>query len=209
MEQLAALRPDIIGFQEIDLGIDQGNWICGRLNDLLGTSAAAPEYRIHHMANPRENVSLEALGIMTRLPVVAHTGFDYLIRNRVTHCVRIEVGGRTLDFWNTHVHHEQDKAGNEMRCEQADKLTAWIASHSQGVPVVAVGDFNCIPQNRPLRTIAAHLTSVFDRLGVDAPPTAPTPLEVPPRYPGVWPVDNIFVSKGRTRSRRQPRVRST
>jgi endonuclease/exonuclease/phosphatase family metal-dependent hydrolase len=83
-----------------------------------------------------------------------------------------------------------------MRCEQADKLTAWIATHSRGVPVVAVGDFNCIPQSAPLRVMASHLTSVFDRLGAEAPPTAPTRLEVPPRYPGVWPVDHIFVSEG-------------
>ena len=63
------LRPDIIGLQEVDLRIDQGNWLCRRLNDLVWDSAVdEPEYTIHHMANPRENVALEALAIMTRLP---------------------------------------------------------------------------------------------------------------------------------------------
>src|SRR5438132_3657383 len=107
MRQLVELRPDIIGFQEVDLRIDQGNWLCRRFNDLIWHNRGAPIYRIHHMANPRENVALEALAIMTHLPAVAHNGFDYLIRNRVAHCVRIDMAGAELDFYNTHFHHEQ------------------------------------------------------------------------------------------------------
>jgi hypothetical protein len=32
---LARLPPDVNGFQEVDLHIDQGNWLCRRVNDLL------------------------------------------------------------------------------------------------------------------------------------------------------------------------------
>jgi beta-glucosidase len=206
MNQLAALRPDIIGFQEIDLRIDQGNWIRGRLRDLIWAENGAAPYRIHHMFtdshahgwgmlnNTRENASLEALGIMTNLPVVSHTGFDYLIRNRVAHCVRVDVDGHPLDFWNTHFHHVQDGEGHQMRAEQAEKLSAWIATHSAGVPAVLVGDFNAIPESPTVRRITEALTSVFDRLGVDPPKTVPTPLPEKPWYPGEWTVDHIFVS---------------
>lgn len=193
VRQLVALRPDIIGFQEIHLPIDQGNWICQRANELLSL-VGAPLYRIHHMANPRENAALEALGIMTHLPVLRHEGFDYLIRNRVAHFISVETpDGRSLDFWNTHFHHEQDDAGHKMRQEQAEKLSAWINGRSHGSPVVLVGDFNCVPGTRPVRTIGAHLTSVFDALGREAPMTCPTPLEPKP-YPGHWAIDHIFAS---------------
>ena len=193
-DQIAHLQPDIIGLQEVDLRLDQGNYIRQRVNDLLWSDEGWSEYRIHHMGNPRENIALEALGIMTHLPVVSHTGFDYLIRNRVAHCVRVDVDGSPLDFWNTHFDSAQNALGNEMRAEQAEKLSAWIATHSAGVPTVLVGDFNCIPVSQPARTIAAYLTSVFDRLGVEPPCTVPTPIEPIPRYPGNWAVDHIFVS---------------
>lgn len=198
--EIVRLQPDIIAFQEIDLRLDQGNYIRDRVNSLLWSEENWREYRIHHMNNTRERVALEALAIMTRLPAIAHTGFDYMIRNspmrrrdRVAHCVRVDVDGHPLDFWNTHFHHEQDKPGHEIRCEQAEKLSGWIAKHSAGVPAVAVGDFNCIPESRPAQTMASHLTSVFDRLGVEAPRTIPTPLEPDP-YPGTWAIDHIFVS---------------
>jgi len=115
MEQLAALRPDIIGFQEVDLRIDQGNSLYRRFNDLVGyesggdlnyESGGDPQYRMYHMANPRDRVAVEALGILTHLPVISHEGFDYLFRNRVAHCVRVELQGSSLDFYNTHLHHE-------------------------------------------------------------------------------------------------------
>ncbi len=193
-DQIASLRPDIIGFQEVDLRLDQGNYICQRVNDILWSDDGPPLYRIHHMANPRENVSLEALAIMTHLPVTAHEGFDYLIRNRVAHLVRVELGGCQLDFYNTHFHHEQDEAGHKIRQEQAEKLSAWIAARSRNTPSVLVGDFNCIPGTRPIRTISARLTSVFETLGREAPKTCPTPLEPKP-YPGQWPIDHIFASR--------------
>jgi hypothetical protein len=33
-------------------------------------------YTIHHMVNPRDNVTIEALAIMTQLPMVEHEGLD-------------------------------------------------------------------------------------------------------------------------------------
>ncbi len=116
-----------------------------------------------------------------------------MIRNRVAHCVRVEVDGSPLDFWNTHFHHEPGEPGNKMRCEQAEKLSSWIAANSAGIPSVLVGDFNCIPSTRPVRTIAARLRSVFDTLDREAPKTVPTPLEAKP-YPGQWAIDHIFAS---------------
>ena len=141
MEQLAALRPDIVGFQEVDLRIDQGNWLYRRFNDLVGyesgrdlnyESGGDPQYRMYHMANPRDRVAVEALGILTHLPVIAHEGFDYLFRNRVAHYVRVELAGSSLDFYNTHLHHEQDPVGNEVRMEQAERLVRWMDRHGWG-----------------------------------------------------------------------------
>lgn len=194
-QQLAELRPDIIGFQEVDLSIDQGNWLCGQLNNLISAENEPPGFHIHHMANPRERVTLEALAIMTHLPIIAHEGCDYLFRNRVAHRVRVQAAGgdNTLDLWNTHFHHEQDEPGNAAREEQARKLSSWIDTYSADCPTVLVGDFNCVPGSQPLCTIGERLMSVFASLGREAPATCPTPLETKP-YPGRWPLDHVFAS---------------
>jgi len=222
MRQLAELRPEVIGFQEIDLRIDQGNWIRRRFNDLtegmgsretwetsgawLGESAnavneapAPGEPVIYHVSNPRDRVTVEALGIMTTLAVVAHEGLDYLFRNRVAHRVRVAVGGRFLDFYNTHFHHEQDAAGNAVRKEQAAKLVAWMDGHGWDVPKVLVGDFNSPPGTRPIRIISERLASSFAVFhGAEPDATIPTPLIPPDEWPADWPrgvtVDYIFVS---------------
>ncbi len=199
LEQLAELSPDVIGFQEVDLRLDQGNWICRRLNDLL--EGRGPEYRIHHMANPRDRVAIEGLAIMTRLEPVEHEGFDYLIRNRVAHRVRFDLGdGARFDFYNTHLHHEQDPAGNAIREEQVRRLLPWIARHSRGVPYAVGGDFNAFPMTSPVKMIKKRLRSAHEAAHGDEPDdTIWTPLrtaEVGWRPSIGMVVDYIFVSHG-------------
>lgn len=199
MEQLVELRPDIIGFQEVDLRLDQGNWLCRRYNDLIW-ERGAPEYRIHHMANPRERVTLEALAVMTHLPVLAHEGLDYLFRNRVAHRLRVDVNGVVLDFYHTHLHHEQVVGANEIRQEQVDKLLSWIGQRSRGVPRVVVGDFNSFPTTKPVASMKKRLVSAYEVVhGHEAPNTIWTPLrtaEVGWRPSVGMVVDYIFVSNG-------------
>ena len=200
MEQLVELRPDIIGFQEVDVLLDQGNWLCQRLNHrALGRGPDRREYRIHHMSNPRERVSLEALAIMTHFEPVEHEGFDYLIRNRVAHRVRFDLGdGARFDFYNTHLHHEQDPAGNEIRQEQVCKLLPWIARRSRGVPQVLVGDFNAFPMTKVIKRVKERFSSAYELVHRDEPPdTLWTPLrtaEVGWRPSIGMVVDYIFVS---------------
>jgi endonuclease/exonuclease/phosphatase family metal-dependent hydrolase len=197
LEQLSDLKPDVIGFQEVDIRLDQGNWICCRLNDLLEDEGL--QYRIHHMSNPRERVALEALGVMTRLPVLEHEGFDYLIRNRVAQRLRLDLGdGALLDFYNTHLHHEQDPAGNDIREEQVRKLIPWVSRRSQRTPHVIVGDFNSFPATSPARRMKHRFRSAYEAAhGEEAPDTIWTPLRTArvgwrPRIGMV--VDYIFVS---------------
>lgn len=176
LEQLDELGPDVIGFQEVDLRIDQGNWICSRLNEIR-RGRAESEYLIHHMANPRENAAYEALAIMTRLPIADHTGHDYLIRNRVAHRARLMVEDRPIDFWNTHFHHVQDRAGNEMRVRQAEALREWLDHDGSGIPKVVVGDFNSPPGTKPIRILEENVRSAFAAAnGTEPDRTAWTPL---------------------------------
>lgn len=200
MEQLVELRPDIIGFQEVDVLLDQGNWLCQRFNNRSwGRGRDVREYRIHHVSNPRERVSMEALATMTHLPVVEHEGFDYLIRNRMAHRLRLDLGdGLPLDFYNTHLHHEQDAAGGEIRLEQVRKLLPWIARRSRGVPQALVGDFNAFPMTKVIKRVKERFSSAYELVHGDEPPdTLWTPLrtaEVGWRPSIGMVVDYVFVA---------------
>ncbi len=198
LRQLADLQPDVIGFQEVDLRLDQGNWICRRLNDLLhdAQSDHSP-YVIHHMANPRENVAVEALAVMTRLPVLAHEGFDYLFRNRVAHRLRIDVGDTEIDVYNTHFHHEIGPEHNAVRVRQAEQLRDWIADRSGEVLAVLVGDLNATPGTRPIRVLSERMRSAYEVHHGAPPATTVSPLarrsaDVPPDLA----LDYILVSDG-------------
>lgn len=201
MAELVRLRPDIIGFQEVDLRLDQGNWLCRRFNDLIyggsGPGEHDREYEIHHMANPRDNVALEALAIMTHLPVRRHEGMAYLIRNRVAHRITIDVSGSPVDFYNTHFHHELDAQGHEWRLLQAERLVEWMDRDGWSVPTVLAGDFNCPPGTKPIRILGERLVSAHVALHGREPHHTLTPMasiirgQDPPE--GLV-VDYIFVS---------------
>lgn len=201
MEQLVELRPDIIGFQEVDVLLDQGNWLCQRFNNRSwGRGRDVREYSIHHVSNPRERVSMEALAIMTHLPLLDHEGFDYLIRNRMAHRLRLDLGdGLRLDFYNTHLYHEQDPAGNKIREEQVRKLLPWIGRRSRAVPHVVVGDFNAFPMTGVIKRMKKRLNSAHELVYGDEPPdTIWTPLrtaEVGWRPSIGMVVDYLFVSR--------------
>ena len=199
IEQLVELRPDIIGFQEVDIWLDQGNWLCRRVNRLIW-GRGAPQYGIYHVSNPGETVALQALAIMTHLPLVEHEGFDYLIRERMAHRVRLDLGeGVRLDFYNTHLHHEQDPAGNEIREEQVRKLLPWTGQRSRGVPHVIVGDFNAFPMTSVIKIMKGRFSSAHELArGEEPPDTIWTPLrtaEVGWRPSIGMVVDYIFVSR--------------
>ncbi len=194
--ELAQLQPDIIGFQEVDLRIDQGNWLCQRVNALREYHTQT-RYTIHHMANPRDNVTIEALTIMTQLPIVEHEGLDYLIRNRVAHRARLAVPtGPALDFYNTHFHHIQDDQGDRWRQAQTEKLLQWIAKNSSDVPHIVVGDFNAGPSSNILKRFKTHFRSACEVVhGRDPAATrAPTWQPAGAELSGV--VDYILVSRG-------------
>lgn len=177
LRQLADLQPDVIGFQEVDLRLDQGNWICRRLNDLLhdAQSDHGP-YVIHHMANPRENVAVEALAVMTRLPVLAHEGFDYLFRNRVAHRLRIDAGDAEIDVYHTHFHHQIGPEHDQVRIRQAEQLMAWVQDRSGATPSVSVGDFNSEPGTEPIQRIAGDWRSAYEVHHGAPPATTVSPL---------------------------------
>lgn len=191
VEQLAELQPDVIGLQEVDLVIDQGNWLVHMVNSRLGPQ----EYQIRHVTSPGRLAFVLANAVMTRLPVLAHETLDLLAGERTAQRLRLRVDSSEFDFYNTHLHHPLE--ARDLRLEQARRLLAWMEERSGSRPLAAAGDFNGRPDEPAIAAMKERLRSAHESAqGSEPEKTWPTPVNTfDPDPPGC--LDYIFVRGAR------------
>jgi len=191
VEQMAEAAPDVISLQEVDLLIDQGHWLADRLNVWLGP----PNYTAYHQNKSGREAAVQAIAVLTRLPVLEHEGLDYLSMDRVAQRLLLDLGeGARLDFYNTHLHYPPDAAGELIRRHEAGLLLRWM-SRRRTVPQVVAGDFNAVPEGSTIALMKRRLLSAHETAhGREPDYTWPTPLLAePPAPPGMF--DYIFLSR--------------
>ena len=192
VDQMLELLPDVIALQEVDLTIDQGMAL-SRLVNVRLREVEQPRYRVYHMARPGRAAHAQAQAVMSRLPVEAHEGFDYLSYEGVAQRLRIRLdGGATLDFYNTHLYFPPE--ARDERVAQIGRLLPWIDTW-QGADAVAVaGDFNAYPGEPALDLMKARFVLANEAAnGREPEKTWPTPVNTyDPSPPGC--LDYIFVS---------------
>jgi endonuclease/exonuclease/phosphatase family metal-dependent hydrolase len=191
VEQVAEAAPDVLGLQEVDLLIDQGHWLADRLNLWLGP----PYYTAYHQNKSGREAAVQAIAVVTRLPVLEHEGLDYLSMGRVAQRVLLDLGGGVhLDLYNTHLHDPANAAAERIRRQEAAYLLRWMSRH-RTLPQVVVGDFNALPQGRTIAFMKRRLLSAHETAqGREPDYTWPSPLlKEPWEPPGT--LDYIFVSR--------------
>jgi endonuclease/exonuclease/phosphatase family metal-dependent hydrolase len=193
VEQFAELWPDAIGLQEVDLIIDQGMALCRLVNARL---TEAPPYRIYHMARPGRGAHYQSLAVITRLPVEAHEGLDYLSFEGVAQRLRLRLdGGALLDFYNTHLHYPPEAV--EERLAQAKKLLGWVDTWQGAQATVVAGDFNAYTGEPTVALMKERFASAHEAAnGREPEKTWPTPVNTTDPSPAGC-LDYIFVSGAR------------
>lgn len=173
LDQFAALAPDVIGLQEVDLATDQGMLLCRLVNERL---ANPPRYRVFHLARPGRSAHAQAQAVMSRLPVEAHEGLDYLLHEGVAQRLRMRLdGGGVLDFYNTHLYHPPPAV--EERLRQAERLLGWVDTRRGAAATVIVGDFNAYPGEPTVALMKSRFTSAHEVVhGGEPEKTWPTPV---------------------------------
>jgi endonuclease/exonuclease/phosphatase family metal-dependent hydrolase len=195
VEQMAELQPDAIALQEVDLMIDQAISLCHLVNGRL----AGPEqkrYRVYHMGRPGRAAHVMANAVMTRLPVTAHEGLDYLTYDGVAQRLRLQLDGdATLDFYNTHLYFPPEAA--QERVDQGKRLLAWEQTWSGAGAVAIAGDYNAYPGEPVLDLMKERFASAHEAANGNEPEkTWPTPVNThDPSPPGC--LDYIFVAGAR------------
>jgi endonuclease/exonuclease/phosphatase family metal-dependent hydrolase len=189
LDQLTALQPDVIGLQEVVIA-DQGTSLWRLANERLADS---PSYGIYHMARSGPAAGVEALAVMSRLPVEAHEGLDYLLHDCVAQRLRLRLqDGAALDFYNTHLYFPP--SATEERLSQAKRLLAWADTWGGAEATVIVGDFNAYPEEPTVALMKSRLASAHEAAhGREPERTWPTPVNTfDPSPPGC--LDYVFVA---------------
>ncbi|MGK9052694.1 endonuclease/exonuclease/phosphatase family protein [Neorhizobium petrolearium] len=182
-EVIAALEPDIIGLQELDVGrnrtggVDQAHIIASLLR---------MEYHFHAALSVAEERYGDA--ILTALParMVKGAGLPSRGEPRGAVWVEIEVGRHRLQVFNTHL----GLRGRDRLGQMAALLgPSWLGSPAcHGKPQVLIGDFNAIPSTVTYKGIARQMIDVQLRPRAKPKPTFPS------RYP-LLRIDHVFVSR--------------
>lgn len=188
VREVRRLNPDVIALQEVlqhESLPNQGETIARMLGyDYHFTSVDPPD-------RPRRYGN----AILTRHPVLARNWKalapldDY--RN-VAH-LRIAVGGREIDLYNTHLHHTEE--GGAIRREQLEDLLGFIRSTRGRGPLILAGDFNTPVEAPEMRLLDARFLDAYGALHTDPESRARTTLNP---HVGHAPrrIDHIFFERG-------------
>lgn len=181
-EVIAALEPDIIGLQELDVGrsrtggIDQAHTIASLLR---------MEFHFHAALNVAEERYGDA--ILTALParMVKGAGLPSHGEQRGAVWVEIDVGEQKLQVFNTHL----GLLGRD-RMRQIGEILGplWAgAPDCQGKPKILIGDFNATPVTATYKAVARQMADAPLVSGGRPKPTFPSRLPL-------LRIDHVFVS---------------
>ena len=169
LADMAALKPDMLGLQEVVFVMQQDRLIGaageGHYSAIRGW-AGRPEYGNSLLVRePLAGADVERLDLGL---------------GRAAHRTRIDLPGRTTVLVAvTHLHHAVDAA--EERDRQAGALLDWLASAPPADAVIAMGDFNAGPSEPTYgRMTAAGFRSAYaEANGTEPAVTWPSGLQAP------------------------------
>lgn len=165
IDLIQALQPDIIGFQEVWMPIQQAKLIVDAVD-------GAP-YQLYVTAKQAHH-GTEGIAIATRLPVRDFESLDLPGGERVAQRVMIDVDGETVCFANTHLHHRPQEDESE-RLPQMQAILAWLEAVT--VPTILTGDMNTIPSSETIQLTKPKFTSAYAQVhGKESDFTFPAPV---------------------------------
>lgn len=193
VSELLNTQPDLLSMQEISRPIGQARWLRNQVNVRLSGSPKKPYQLLQQPLRHFARRWVEAIGILSRLPVISVDDAGLGYGGRVALRANVELPSReTLDFVAVHLH--PVASDREARAEQVMQLSGWLQSHNPVPFQVVAGDFNEVPSGPAIDLMKQSYRSAFAEVrGYDPLATFPTALT--DRLDG-WSgcLDYIFVS---------------
>lgn len=190
VDGLRALRPDVIALQEV-LQHE-------RLPNQAQTIADALGQRVHFVStDPPDRTRRYGNAILTPHPILARSEkrlapFD---DGRTVAHARIDVEGRAIDVYATHLHHTAE--GAAIRRRQLQDVLAHIDAAGDDTPRILLGDFN---DTIPSTTLQPLLARYIDSYGSRKPDADTQPANTtlnPAFFDQGRRIDHILAERGR------------
>jgi endonuclease/exonuclease/phosphatase family metal-dependent hydrolase len=161
---IAALAPAVIGLQEIEQAVEQGEI----LDEMLIERGLDYELRQASKSGVAGDLSGEGIGIMSLLPLEDVRSLD-LEEGRVAIYARARLADDTsLDIVNTHLSAAADQG--DVRTRQMDAVLALAGEHEGARATVLLGDMNSDPEDESIaRALAAGYRDAWEGFGSDEP----------------------------------------
>lgn len=201
VNQIYDAEPDLISLQEVYFPIRQGQWLRNQINIRLKQVGKRPYQLVLCRKRHLFDGYYEGIGILTKLPVRYKDSINLGVGGRVALRINVELPThQTLDFVAVHLHHEQH--ANDVRKEQAMRLTGWLNNRGRNPLQIVAGDFNEIPNGLAIQWMKQGFQSAHEVVyGREPLATFPTALRLVPDGQGGMEtgmsakcLDYIFVS---------------
>lgn len=180
VDQLTDLWPDLIAMQEVSLKGNTSNahWLAQELNQRKTDNEDL--YNLYLCPRTGSKERVEALAILSRLPVKRHEILDLLTQNRVAQLVELRIEGQTLMLVNGKFFWHPGESPE--RKAQIELLLDWLDTQPAQIPIVVAGDFNGNPKTPSIEFMRQYFDSAHRAVHSDEPEfTCPTPLPVSKR----------------------------
>ena len=160
--ELQRLQPDAIALQEViekPRVRNQAQWLAAQLGyqyQFVSTDPPGAEKRYGN-------------ALLTRRPVLARG--EHLLQplgdyRTVAH-LRIDIDGRPVNLYATHLHERADAQGQATRRRQVDDLLQYISASAAQAPVVIAGDFNALVDAGDLSELRSRYGDSFGSVHVN------------------------------------------
>ncbi len=148
--QMGELAPDLFTLNEICVPKHTGRWLQLIAKENFGISyALVQQSKVGALQHDGE-------GILSSFPIVETANLDYRTHNAVAAVARVEIEGRQLDCYVTHLY--MSRGDDALRLFQIQQLLAWIESRHDVEARIVCGDFNATTGMPSACLMAKHFT---------------------------------------------------
>lgn len=182
-EKLRQLRPDVIALQEVlqhETLTNQARWLAAQLDYQWYFVSTDP------VGSPRRYGN----AILTRHPILrrGQKSLQPLDDSRTAAFVRIDLDGRSLNVYATHLHWTDQ--GGAIRSRQVADLMQYIDQTSENIPSLVAGDFNSTADSPELAALRERFVDIYGDLHPDADTASSSTLNL--KYFAPKRIDHVF-----------------
>jgi endonuclease/exonuclease/phosphatase family metal-dependent hydrolase len=133
--ELAALRPDIIAFNEVCVPIQSAKILRDAITSTTGVS-----YNLVQQTKVNGLSEVEGEALLTPYPLLETGNLDYQTRDMVALVSRVLIDATPVDVYVSHLF--KSRGDDSLRLFQVEQLLAWVDSRPDVAASIICGDFD-------------------------------------------------------------------